>query len=108
MDIIVHIPDDLARILGTAGELERRALEALGAEEYRLGHLTAAEMRRLLGFDAEAALDAFLKAHGLSKAATGEDARAAARAAAARIRAMSRGITLGGLKLKNLISEGRL
>jgi hypothetical protein len=108
MDIMVRIPDDVARRLGTAGELERRALEALAAEEYRLGHLTATELRRLLGFEAEVALDAFLKVHGLSEAAPGKDSRAAARAAAARIRAMSRGVTLGGLKLKDLISEGRV
>jgi hypothetical protein len=33
MDIKVHIPDALARRLGTTGELERRALEALALEE---------------------------------------------------------------------------
>lgn len=33
--------------------------------------------------------------------------REAARAAAQRIRAMSKGVTLGGLKPKDLISEGR-
>jgi prevent-host-death family protein len=31
-----------------------------------------------------------------------------ARKAAAAIRAMSKGVTLGGLKLKNLVDEGRL
>ena len=30
MDIMVRIPDDLAGRLGTAGEVERRALEAAG------------------------------------------------------------------------------
>jgi prevent-host-death family protein len=34
--------------------------------------------------------------------------REAARAAAGRIRAMSRGVTLGGLKVKELINEGRV
>jgi prevent-host-death family protein len=33
--------------------------------------------------------------------------RAAAQGAAQRIRAMSRGVTLGGLKIKDLINEGR-
>jgi hypothetical protein len=33
--------------------------------------------------------------------------REAARAAARRIREMSKGVTLGGLKIKNLIDEGR-
>ena len=63
MDVTVHIPDELARRLGTAGELERRALEALALEEYKLGHLTKPELRRLLGFGTRDALDGFLKAH---------------------------------------------
>lgn len=33
--------------------------------------------------------------------------REAARAAAGRIRMMSKGVTLGGLKIKDLINEGR-
>jgi prevent-host-death family protein len=33
--------------------------------------------------------------------------REAARAAAQRIRAMSKGVTLGGLRIKDLINEGR-
>ena len=65
MDVTVHIPDDLAQRLGTAGEVERRALEALALEEFRLGHLTKPELRRLLGFGTRAKLDEFLKAHGV-------------------------------------------
>ena len=65
MDITIHIPDDLAARLGTAGDLPRRALEALAVEEFRLGRLTQAELRRLLGFETRQALDAFLKAHDL-------------------------------------------
>ena len=61
MDITVHIPDDLARRLGR--DLPRRALEALALEEFKLGHLTKAELRRLLGFETRPALDGFLKAH---------------------------------------------
>src|ERR1700736_4223134 len=34
------------------GDLSRRALEALALDEYKLGHLTTAELRRLLGFAA--------------------------------------------------------
>jgi hypothetical protein len=63
MDVTVHIPDDLARRLGTVGELERRVLEALALEEYKLDHLTKSELRRLLGFGTRDALDGFLKAH---------------------------------------------
>jgi hypothetical protein len=116
MDIMVHIPDDLARRLGTAGELERRALEALAAQEYRLGHLAAADLRRLLGFEAVAPLDSFLKAHGVHDGgeprtslpeALDDETRARARAAAERIITRGEGVTLGGLTIKDLINEGR-
>jgi hypothetical protein len=63
MDVMLRIPDDLAQRLGTAGELGRRALEALGLEEYKRGHLSKPELRRLLGFGTRDALDGFLKAH---------------------------------------------
>jgi len=65
MDVTIHIPDDLATRLGTSGDLPRRVLEALAIEEFRLGRLTQAELRRLLGFGTRQALDAFLKTHGL-------------------------------------------
>jgi hypothetical protein len=65
MDVTIYIPDDLATRLGTAGDLPRRVLEALAVEEFRLGHLTQPELRRLLGFATRQALDAFLKAHDI-------------------------------------------
>jgi len=71
MDITVHIPDDLARRLGR--DLPRRALEALALEEFKLGHLTKPELRRLLGFETRAALDGFLKAHQIYVDYTVED-----------------------------------
>ncbi len=37
MDVTIHIPDDLATRLETAGDLPRRILEALAVEEFRLG-----------------------------------------------------------------------
>ena len=73
MDVKVHIPDDLAQRLGTAGEVERRALEALALEEFKLGHLTKPELRRLLGFGTRDALDGFLKAHEVFGTYTAED-----------------------------------
>ena len=59
----IHIPDDLATRLGTAGDLPRRILEALAVEEFRLGRLTQPELRHLLGLATRQALDSFLKAH---------------------------------------------
>jgi hypothetical protein len=113
MDIMVRIPDDLARRLGTAGEVERRALEALAIEEYRLGHLTETDVRRLLGVEAGATLDRFLKAHDASEPRTSvpealdDQSRARARQAADNIIARRKGVTLGGLNIKDLINEGR-
>ena len=121
MEITVRIPDDLARRLGTAAEVERRALEALALEEYRLGHLTKPELRRLLGFGTRSKLDEFLKAHdilepytlderehrGPAEAAPDEARRAKARQAAANIIARGQGVTLGGLRIKDLINKGR-
>jgi hypothetical protein len=67
MDVTLHIPDELAQRLTATGEdLSRRALEALGLDEYKLGHLSTGELRRLLGFATHAAMDGFLKAHGVS------------------------------------------
>jgi uncharacterized protein YgbK (DUF1537 family) len=36
MEITLRIPDEFARLLGSTGEIERRALEALALEEYKL------------------------------------------------------------------------
>jgi len=121
MDILVRIPDDLARRLGTPGEVERRALEALALEEYRIGHLTVPELQRLLGFATGRTLDGFLQGHHVPESAGADDAtssrrsvpvideerRARAREAAANIIARRKGVTLGGLSLKDLIDEGR-
>lgn len=60
----VQIPDDVAQRLSTAGgDLSRRALEALVAEEYKQGRLTKPDLRRLLGFETGDQVDSFLKAH---------------------------------------------
>ena len=63
MDVTIHIPDDLASRLGS--NLSRQALEALALEKFRRGRLTGSEPQRLLGFATRAALDGFLKAHGV-------------------------------------------
>jgi hypothetical protein len=67
MDVMLHIPDELAqRLTATGGDLSRRALEALALDEYKLGHLSTSELRRVLGFATCAALDGFLKTHGVN------------------------------------------
>jgi len=62
----VHIPDDIASRMSVDGsDLSHRALEALLAEEYRLGHLNKPDLRRLLGFETSYEIDGFLKAHNV-------------------------------------------
>jgi hypothetical protein len=73
MNITVRIPDELASRLGTSGELERRALEALALEEFKLDHLSRSEVRTLLGFSTRAQLDEFLTAHGVYGTYTPDD-----------------------------------
>ena len=75
MNVTVQIPDDLARRLTAAGgDLSRRALEALAAEEYRHDRLTKPELQRLLGMESSFQLDEFLKAHDVWIEYTLEDA----------------------------------
>jgi len=76
MNLTVHIPDVMATPLAAAGgDLERRALEALAAEEYRAGRLTKLQLCDALGFEVLDEFDAFLKAHGVFDDYTIEDFR---------------------------------
>jgi hypothetical protein len=76
MNLTVQIPDDLAnRLNASGGDLSRRALEAFALEEYKNGHVTQAELRRLLGFGTRYQLDGFLKAHDVWIDYTLEDAK---------------------------------
>ena len=72
-EITVRIPADLARRLGTGGEVERRVLEALALDEFRQGHLGRVELRLLLGFATRAKLDEFLTGHGVFGTYTADD-----------------------------------
>jgi hypothetical protein len=73
MDVTVQIPDDLASRMGSGGDLSRRALEALAAEEYKRGRLTKPELRRLLEFETGDQVDGFLKEHEVFEDYTLED-----------------------------------
>jgi hypothetical protein len=75
MNVTVQIPDDLAkRLTASGGDLSRRALEALAAEEYKHDRLTKPELQNLLGFETSFQLDEFLKAHDVWIEYTIEDA----------------------------------
>ncbi|MBL8294868.1 MAG: UPF0175 family protein [Bryobacterales bacterium] len=66
MEVTLQIPDDIAAHLTEGGgDLSRRALEALAADEYRSGHLSKPELQRLLGIETSFELDGFLKAHDI-------------------------------------------
>jgi hypothetical protein len=74
MQINVQIPDDIAlRLTGDGGDLSRRVLEALAADEYRNGRLHKPDLRRLFGFETSYEIDGFLKAHGVYDDYTLED-----------------------------------
>src|SRR5580704_684947 len=75
VNVTVHIPDDLAsRLTAAGGDLSRRALEALAAEEYKHDRLTKPELQSLLGIETSFQLDEFLKAHDVWIEYTTEDA----------------------------------
>ena len=64
MQITLELPEDIAQGLGSRWKnLPRAALESLALEAYRSHALTAAQLRRLLGFETRTQVDAFLKEH---------------------------------------------
>ncbi len=64
MQITIELPEDIAEGLGSRWkDLPRAALESLALEAYRSRALTAAQLRRLLGFQTRMEVDAFLKEH---------------------------------------------
>jgi uncharacterized protein UPF0175 len=75
MNLTVEIPDDIAgRLSASGGDLSRRALEALLAEEYKHDRLTRPELQRILGIETSYELDGFLKAHDVWIEYTRDDA----------------------------------
>ena len=65
MNLTLRIPDELASRFASADEMERRALEALALDEFRLERLTRPELKQVLGFVTRGELDAFLVSHGV-------------------------------------------
>lgn len=51
MQITVQLPDEVARLLGTAAELPRKFLEAYAAEGYRTEKLSRHQVGQILGMD---------------------------------------------------------
>ena len=64
MQITIELPEDLVvRLESKWNDLPRAALERLALEAYRSRALTAAQVRRLLGFQTRMEVDTFLKEH---------------------------------------------
>jgi len=64
MQITLELPEDIAQGLESRWkDLPRAAIESLALEAYRSRALTAAQLRRLLGFQTRMQVDAFLKEH---------------------------------------------
>jgi hypothetical protein len=65
MNWTLQLPDALTSRFASAQEVERRVLEALALDEFRLGRLTRPELKQVLGFATRGALDSFLVRHGM-------------------------------------------
>jgi len=64
MQITLELPEDIVQELRSKWkDLSLAALESLALEAYRSYPLTAAQLRRLLGFETRMQVDAFLKEH---------------------------------------------
>jgi hypothetical protein len=64
MQITIELPEDIAEGLELKWkDLPRAALESLALEAYRSRALTAGQLRRLLVFETQMQIDAFLKEH---------------------------------------------
>ena len=72
--ITIALPDELSAALGAPGQdLSRAAFEALTLSAYRERKISAAQLRRLLGYETRMEVDAFLKSHGVELEYTLED-----------------------------------
>jgi hypothetical protein len=74
MNVIVRIPDVVARRIAAAGgDPERHALEGLVVEAFRAGRISKDELRDALGFAVLNEVDGFLKARGVYEPYTSEE-----------------------------------
>jgi len=74
MEVTINLPEDVVKVFSANGEnIEREVLEATALEGYREGKLSQAQVRRMLGFQTDMQVDAFLKAHDVWLNYTVED-----------------------------------
>jgi len=64
MEVIIHLPDDIAQHLQARyGDVARYVLECVARAGYREGVLNEEHLQRLLGYDTRIQVHAFLKEH---------------------------------------------
>ena len=69
MEIVLHIPDDIAADIRKANgqDIARHILEAYVIQAYQQQELGTAHLRRLLGFETSDELQDFLTAHNVPR-----------------------------------------
>jgi predicted HTH domain antitoxin len=73
-NIAIELPEDVARVLREKwGDLTQHTIETLAIEGYQTRALSAAQVRRMLGFQTRMEVDAFLKQHGVYRDYTEAD-----------------------------------
>jgi predicted HTH domain antitoxin len=74
MEVTINLPEDVVKVFSADGEnIEREVLEATALEGYREGKLSQAQVRRMLGYQTDMQVNAFLKAHNVFLNYTAED-----------------------------------
>ena len=72
MEIAIHLPDDIVRVLPWQ-DIPRHMLENIALEGYQTGHLSEEQVRRLLGYSTRLEVHGFLKEHDVPLRYTLED-----------------------------------
>jgi len=66
MEVVIHIPDDIAQHLqAQCGDVARYVLECVACTWYRSGTLNEEQLQRLLGYDTRVQAHAFLQEHDI-------------------------------------------
>ena len=64
MEVVIHLPDDIAqRLQAQWGDVSRYVLESVARAWYQSGALNEEQLQCLLGYDTRLRVHAFLKEH---------------------------------------------
>ena len=64
MPVTVSLPDEI--LASDSEDVSRKVLEQVALDGFRSGQLTAAQVRRILGFDSRLQVYEFLATHGIA------------------------------------------